>query len=200
MTRIEELQNQIIAAREAYYNGEPIMRDDEYDTIEDELLQLDPENTLLAEIGEDNSDGFPKAKHKILMGSQSKCNTIEQIAKKLESFSSKGKVAFLIEDKCDGCLDYDTLLSTDKGQLKIGEIVENKIKCNVKAIDMDTGKVVYTPIKSFFINQNDFDWYELQIDNGKTLKVTANHKVWLPKLNCWRAVEDLIEGDEFLTE
>lgn len=102
MTRIEELQNQLIAAREAYYNGEPIMRDDEYDAIEDELLQLDPENALLAGIGEDESDGFPKAKHNILMGSQSKCNTVEQISKKLESFSSKGKVAFLVEDKCDG--------------------------------------------------------------------------------------------------
>lgn len=102
MTKIEELQNQITAAREAYYNGEPIMRDDEYDALEDQLLKLDPKNKLLAEIGEDSLDGFPKADHKILMGSQSKCNTVEQITKKLESFSSKGKVAFLAEDKCDG--------------------------------------------------------------------------------------------------
>ena len=97
----------------------------------------------------------------------------------------------------DGCLDFDTILETDKGPLKIGDIVEHKIKCNVKAKNLETGEVIMTPITNWYINENNADWYELQTDDGKTVKVTGNHLVWLPKKGCFRQVQDLVEGDEF---
>lgn len=97
---IKELEKAILDARDAYYNGETKISDAEYDSLEDQLLKLDPTNKILSDIGEDHLDGFPKAKHTILMGSQSKCNSIDQIEKRLAAFS--GPTMFICEYKLDG--------------------------------------------------------------------------------------------------
>jgi NAD-dependent DNA ligase len=38
--RIEDLANRIVALRDAYYRGEPLVADAEYDALEDELRGL----------------------------------------------------------------------------------------------------------------------------------------------------------------
>lgn len=101
MDEIKEIVKTLTGWRNAYYNGEPKVSDAEFDDLEDKLRQLDPENEYFGGVGEDASDGFPKAKHVLLMGSQDKCNTVEDIVKKLRHFAGK-KVALLVEPKCDG--------------------------------------------------------------------------------------------------
>lgn len=101
MDEINEIVKTLKEWRNAYYNGEPVVSDAEFDDMEDKLRQLDPDNEYFQGIGEDELDGFPKANHTILMGSQEKCNTIEEIIKKLNHFAGK-KVAMLVEPKCDG--------------------------------------------------------------------------------------------------
>jgi len=44
------------------------------------------------------------------------------------------------------------------------------------------------------------DWYEIELADGRKLKVTGNHEVWLPALRCWRRVDQLTVDDEFLVD
>ena len=49
---IKYCEEQILAAKQAYYNTEdPIMEDQVYDKIEDYLRVLDPNNSLLEKVG-----------------------------------------------------------------------------------------------------------------------------------------------------
>lgn len=187
-----ELEQALKQAQDAYYRGEPIMSDLEFDKLWDELEERFPDSILLREVGADHTNGFRNVKHTIIMGSQAKANTAEDMNK---YFIRNGKGKYLAQYKLDGCLDYDTVLETDQGPMKIGYIVDNKIKCNVKAKDLNTGKIIYTPIKHYFINNNDYKWYKLTFSDGTTFVATGNHKIYLPELNCWRKVEDLVEND-----
>lgn len=78
MSNIDNLRNQILKAKHAYYySGEPIMSDAEYDALEDELRLLVPDDPVLALVGAPvPSDAMlTKARHSIPMGSQSKVNS-----------------------------------------------------------------------------------------------------------------------------
>lgn len=218
-TRISELEKEIKKNQELYYNNKPVISDMEFDALVDELSKLDPENPLLTTVvGSDHTEGFKKVTHNIVMGSQSKANTEPEMnswistidpSMVLGSFKMDGNSVCLTyqngkfvraASRGDGCLDYNTQIETDKGNLKIGEIVENKIECNVKAFDFNKNEIIWTPIKNWFINENNFKWYELETDDGKKIKITGNHKVWVTNKNDWIRVEDLEEGDDFIVK
>jgi len=70
--RINELVKIIKYHRDHYYNKTAIISDAEYDIIEDELRELDPNNELLLKIGSSVSVGKHKIKHDPPMGSLTK--------------------------------------------------------------------------------------------------------------------------------
>lgn len=213
----QELENKLKQAQDAYYNGsEPIMSDLEYDELWDELETKYPDSKLLQGVGTDHTDGFAKVKHSIIMGSQAKANTAEDMN---SFFARNGKGLFIAQYKCDGCsiaLNYkngkfttgvtrgdgclsgETIIETEHGNLTIKEIVEHKIKCNVKGYNEKANKIVWTPICNVYINKNDEKWYELELDNGKIIRLTGNHKVFCKNINNYKTVEELTEDDEFL--
>ncbi len=81
MLRETELRSQIIKAKQAYYyGGEPIMSDQEYDSLEDELRIIAPDDPVLALVGAPVPPDamLTKATHRIPMGSQSKVNTSDE--------------------------------------------------------------------------------------------------------------------------
>lgn len=185
-----ELESKIQEAQDAYYNGEPIMEDHEFDKLWDELKRNYPSSVFLQNVGVDNTDGFEKAQHVMLMGSQNKANS----AAEMNKFFDPNK-EYVVDFKFDGCLSFDTVLDTDQGPLKIGDIVENKIQCNVKALDLNTGKQIFTPIKNWFINKNNFEWFLVKTKSGKSIIATSNHKFYLPELGCFRQLSLLKKGD-----
>lgn len=86
-------------ASEAYYNGEPIITDDEFDRLRDKLEEIDPNNPFLSEIGAPKpSSGWPTHKHRTLMGSLDKVKTKEDFIKWAKD---KGNV-FFVSEKFDG--------------------------------------------------------------------------------------------------
>lgn len=77
-TRIDALRDRILKARHAYYNlGEPLLSDAEYDSLEDELRRLVPDDPLFQQVGAPVSADsiLTKARHAMPMGSQNKVNS-----------------------------------------------------------------------------------------------------------------------------
>ncbi len=93
MSRLAQLQNLVTKAKQAYYfGGAPIMTDDEYDALEDELRQLAPEDPLLQMAGAPvPADSIlEKAAHSIQMGSQFKVNSEEEFRQWYEKSANGG--------------------------------------------------------------------------------------------------------------
>lgn len=99
---------------------------------------------------------------------------------------------FYCSRKLDGCFSYGVTVLTCKGLLKIGDIVENKIKCKVLSFNEDTEKLEYKPIKNYFNNGEKAkgSWFNL-VDNGKCYGMTKNHKVYTG--DEWVSVEDALK-------
>lgn len=106
-TRVEELAREIRRHQQLYYNGEPEITDEEFDALWDELARLDPSHPLLAGIGADRSDRWPKQTHRMVMGSLSKATDPESFlawARKIRH------PLYLVQYKMDGAsleLQYD---------------------------------------------------------------------------------------------
>lgn len=103
-----------------------------------------------------------------------------------------------ISVKVHGCVEKSTIVNTKEfGDLTIGEIVDNKINCHILARDIEKDEDVYVPIDQHYMIPNDGDWYEIELEDDRKLTITGNNPVWLPELNCYRKVEELV-GDEYL--
>jgi len=101
-------------------------------------------------------------------------------------------------EKMHGCVHYDSIINTlEHGDVKIGWLVDNRINAHIKAMDTLTNEIIFTPIDAFYILKNDGKWYEIELDNGVTLKITGNNPVWLPELGVYRRVDELV-GDELI--
>jgi len=99
MTKINELEAEVVFHRSLYYNGSPAITDAQYDTIENELRSIDPKNETLNSIGETSWEGFEKVKHPIMMGSQEKIVTEAECI----AWWNKRKIKYaLLEHKLDG--------------------------------------------------------------------------------------------------
>lgn len=99
-SRVKKLEKLLTEAQTSYYDGDPIMGDDEYDALADELADLDPKNKALRRVGTASlSNALQKAKHAIPMGSQKKVNTEQEFRNWV--IKTKAKF-FTIQEKLDG--------------------------------------------------------------------------------------------------
>jgi hypothetical protein len=104
----------------------------------------------------------------------------------------------LILEKLDGCCHKDTILITENGEMTICEICESKYSGKVLSFDLETNEPVYDEIVGYSVKKNINNWFEIELEDGTSVKLTGNHKVWLPNLECYRRVDELTEDDEFL--
>lgn len=102
MNRIQELQDKILKAKDAYYNTDtPILTDKVFDAYVDELTKLDPNNPAITTVGADlRPSVWLKAKHQIPMGSLDKVNTPDQMTKWINDTAKSEKL--MVTDKLDG--------------------------------------------------------------------------------------------------
>ena len=103
-----------------------------------------------------------------------------------------------ILEKLDGCCHEDTILITEDGEMTIREICETEYSGKVLSFDLETNEPVYDEIVEYSVKKNINNWFEIELEDGTTVKLTGNHKVWLPNLECYRRVDELTEDDEFL--
>ena len=130
--RIDALENQIIVAKHAYYNGEPVMTDQEYDALEDQLRTIDPQNPTLYLTGAPvSTEAFRKAGHSIHMGSQNKVNSEKEFALWMKKSTNGSVLASLKLDGASVAFYYDNGLffqAITRGDGFIGEdITQNAV-------------------------------------------------------------------------
>lgn len=100
MKEINLLVEKLLKAKEAYYNSQPIMSDSEFDSLEDELYRLDPENYYFSIVGI-SIKGSNKIKHSVPMLSCGKAKTSEDIFTWLKRIKCEDEV-LLEMPKIDG--------------------------------------------------------------------------------------------------
>jgi hypothetical protein len=103
-----------------------------------------------------------------------------------------------VQCKVDGCLDEETMIFTENGYQSIGEICDNELTPKVYSFNTETSEIELDEIVGHSIRENNDDWFEIELDNGIVLRLTGNHKVYIPSLKCYRYVKDLIGDEEFL--
>lgn len=96
--RIKELETLIARYQKSYYDGEGEISDQEFDSLWDELKELDPNNAILHKVGAD-SGNFAKIHHVMPMGSQEKAANPEQF---LAWAVKHDYDNYLVEYKLDG--------------------------------------------------------------------------------------------------
>lgn len=123
----------------------------------------------------------------------------EKTAKKVDFEND----TYFVSRKLDGCLHADTIIEFEDGtKLSIKDVVDNKVEGKIKSYNINSNKIEFKTIKNWMvnlddINENNSEWFEIELENGKKIKLTGNHRVWLPELRCWRRTDEL-NGDEKL--
>ena len=124
----------------------------------------------------------------------------DDIIEELRDLCDKDYINMLALDEGHKCFDYNTSIQTDLGELKIGDIVENKINCNILSFNHTTNKFEYSPIKNHFKNAVQENLIELEIldENNKThkIKCTKNHKIYTKNRGYVEA--DLLTSDDII--
>lgn len=128
MSRAEELKAKIQEAKDAYYNLNPIVTDQQFDAWVDELRRLDASNPELASVGASppQFSVWEKVRHEIPMGSLGKANSVDEIREWAEK---TGASTFFVANKIDGSsmeLVYDggkLIRCVTRGDGNVGEDV-----------------------------------------------------------------------------
>ena len=123
-------------AANAYYNGQPIMSDEEYDRLYEAARQRYPDDPFFRSVGAPPQSLFAKIEHEIPMGSLNKVKDEEELRRwwaKIPQSEERKKV--LIHWKFDGCsvdLRYvrgKLVQAVSRGDGRIGEdITANVLK------------------------------------------------------------------------
>lgn len=101
MSKIDTLATLLIEAQAAYHNGQPIMTDDQYDALFDELEALDPKNPALTKVGAPIQTG-DEVLLPIPLPSLNKAKP--GLASGLPSWLTKNPAdSYMVSAKLDGC-------------------------------------------------------------------------------------------------
>ena len=106
----------------------------------------------------------------------------------------------VVLEKLDGCCDENTILHTQNGEMTIRTICEQEYKGLVLGYNHIIHQSYWTPVVGHSIKENNEDWYEIEIEGGKMIKLTSNHKVWCVNKNSYVEVSNLSEDDEVLIQ
>lgn len=122
----------------------------------------------------------------------------EQIASKIAKYAKDKTFGIVAIDEIHKCFDYDTLITTNIGTLKIGDIVKDQISCSVLSYNETTGENEWKRIVDWHENVVAEQLLELQFETEsgiKTIKCTKGHK-FFTKNRGWVRAEDLTSYDD----
>lgn len=99
-TNVQTIVEKLMEAKDAYYNGNPIMSDQDFDNLEDQLIVLDPENFYFSVVGA-SIKGKAKVRHEIPMLSCNKVKDLESLYDWLKKIGAENE-KLVVEPKIDG--------------------------------------------------------------------------------------------------
>lgn len=94
----------------------------------------------------------------------------------------------------DECFTYDTLISTNKGNLPIGEIVERQIPVKCLSYSFLKKKLYYKPITRYIKTQKAKTIIKIKWGNG-AITCSPNHKIWEATVNEYKTANKIKIGD-----
>jgi len=94
----------------------------------------------------------------------------------------------------DECFTYDTMIMTDIGEIKIGDVVENSLDVNILTYNHQTKKTEYKKIFRW-LKKNKDTIYQIKLQNGVFIECTGNHKFYTKNKGYVRA-DELTTNDD----
>ena len=123
------------------------------------------------------------------------------IRERLTTLLNKGYIGMVALDEVHkNCLVSDTLITTDMGLLKIGDVVRNKMDINVLSYNESTNHVEWCPVIDWIENVSNTPLLELHIETPtgvKRIRCTPNHKFYT-KNRGWVCAKDLCDTDDIV--
>lgn len=117
--------------------------------------------------------------------------------KKIIDAGLRGELNFE-EDPTEKCLSGDSMLTLrNHGKISIKEVVDNKYQDDILSID-EIGNLVWLPIIDWFNNGFADKWLLIELEDGRTLTVTPNHRIFTDSGDI--KAEYLNVGDELIIE
>ena len=127
-----------------------------------------------------------------------KSNRKYPIRERLTTLINKKYIGMVVLDECHkNCLVYDTKILTDKGLLKLGDIVTKDINVKAYSYNEFTHTFEFKSILNKFENDIDVPLMELKIATSKGIKIlkcTENHKFYTLNRG-WVSAKDLLATD-----
>ncbi|MCE9567409.1 MAG: hypothetical protein K8U57_35865 [Planctomycetes bacterium] len=96
----------------------------------------------------------------------------------------------------DECFTHDTLVETDQGPLKIGDIVNNRMQVKVKTFGFSSNVVEWKPVVNWFPNKRKGRLLEVFHESGSFI-CTHQHKLWIAGKG-YRKAGEIKPGEELL--
>lgn len=102
----------------------------------------------------------------------------------------------VILEKLDGCLSADTVVDTPYGKMTMKDICMSDTDIPVRAYNHQTRQDVWAQVQGTSVKESADNWYRVTLDDGRTIELTDNHKVWCVNKKAYLTVGDLEEDDE----
>lgn len=96
-----------------------------------------------------------------------------------------------------GCFDYNAKVVTDLGEIEIGKLAENKIKCAAWSLNQETNKYELKKVTNWFENPAN-DIVKVQFSDGSHIECTPDHKIWTTNRG-WVQAQNLNQRDRLNT-
>ena len=102
-----------------------------------------------------------------------------------------------VTQKLDGCVSFNTKVKTTVGDVDMKEICDNPDKYQVLTFNHETNEIEPNSVEAVSIKDSADNWYEIELEDGRKLTVTGNHRIWCENLHCYRRVDELDGTEEF---
>lgn len=114
-------------------------------------------------------------------------------------FILSDKRPFIVTEKVDGCVNGDSYINTDKGSIRIREIVKNKMPVNVLSYNEELNICEYKPIVDWHQIPASRKMFKIGVgfrgkgNRPKFIECTDNHKFFTN--NGWKRADELTIDD-----